>query len=455
LPADHPRAAPPAALPPYPRPAYAWYVVVVLLVAYVLSFVDRDVLSLLVGELKRELTLDDKQIGWLLGAPFALFYATCGIFLAWLADHGSRRWVIFTGVVLWSVATVACGFASTYEQLFVARIGVAVGEAALTPPALSLLKDYFPPERIGRAIGLYTAGVSGGGGLANVIGGAVLPGLLAGGAITLPLAGRLEPWQLMFVLVGLPGVLVALLILTIREPLRREPIATRAAGTLLDCIKHVRQNARLFAPLFIGLAGIAIMAYGVNYWIPEFFRRTYGLGPEELGQVIRWRGWLLLGFGLIGVLTGGWLCDKLRTRYDDGYVRVALIGYAFLIVGYTLLPLMPTPALAIAMVAPATIGGAMPTAAGAAAVISVAPAAMRAQITAIYYFTLNLLGFAIGPFAVAWLTQDVFADESKLRYSLAIVAFMCAAVGALLLLATLVPFRRRIAELAAVPRGLS
>jgi MFS family permease len=420
-------------------------VVVVLLLAYVLSFVDRDVLSLLVGEIKRELALDDKQIGWLLGAPFALFYATCGIFIAWLADRGSRKWVIFAGVMLWSLAIVACGYASTYGELFVARIGVAVGEAALTPPALSLLKDYFPLHRIGRAIGLYTAGVSGGGRFANIIGGAVFPGIVAAGAITLPIAGALQPWQLMLVIVGLPGILVALLVLTIREPERRDVAAADApAAGLASSLQHVRSHAPVFVPLFLGLAGIAIMGYGANYWIPEFFRRTYELDTADYGSIIRTRGVLLVAFGLIRVVGREWLCDILRRRYADAYLRVAQIGYAFLVVGYALLPLMPTPALALAMVAPATLGGAIPTAAGAAAVVSIAPAAMRAQITALYYFTINLVGFAIGPVAVAWLTEDMFKREADLRYALALVAFVTAVGGALLLMLARRPYRERM-----------
>ncbi|MEZ5514748.1 MAG: MFS transporter [Steroidobacteraceae bacterium] len=436
--------------PPYPRPAYAWFVVAVMLAAYILSFIDRDILSLLIGELQRDLSLNDKDIGWLLGAPFALFYATCGIFIAWLADRGSRKWVIAGGVTLWSIATVACGFASNYTELFTARIGVAVGEAALTPPVLSLLRDYFPPERIGRAIGLYTAGVSSGAGIANIIGGSVLPTLVATGAVTVPLAGVLEPWQLMFVVVGLPGLLVALLIATtVREPVRRD--AGTAAGqpvSIPTTLRHLREHAKVFVPLFVGLAGIAIMGYGVNYWVPEFFRRTYALDTETYGFFIRWRGVLLVIFGMLGVIGGGWLCDVLRRKYADGYLRVALIGYAFLIVGYTLLPLMPTPELALAMVIPATLGGAIPTAAGAAAVISIAPANMRAQVTAVYYFTLNLIGFAIGPIAVAWLTEDIFQDENMLRYSLAIVAFVAAAVGAALIMVAVRPYRARSAALA-------
>ena len=207
---------------PYPRPAYAWYVVVVLLLAYVLAFVDREVIAQLVPDIKRSLGISDTKMSLLLGGAFALFYTFFGVLIAYAADRGNRRWIIFTGVVVWSVMTMGCGLASTFVGLFIARVGVGAGEGALNPSALPLLKDYFPPDRIGRAIGLYTAGVSSGSGLAFVIGGSVYPSLQARGPVVWPIVGLVEPWQQMFIWVGMPGVLIALLVLTIREPVRRE-----------------------------------------------------------------------------------------------------------------------------------------------------------------------------------------------------------------------------------------
>ncbi len=156
------------AQPPYPRPAYAWYVVVVLLLAYVLAFVDREVIALLVPDIKHDLGVSDTRMSFLLGGEFAVFYTFFGVLIAWLADRGNRRWLIFGGVTVWSVMTMLCGLAMSYPALFLARVGVGAGEAALNPPALSLIKDYFPPDRMGRAIGLYTAGVSSGSGLAFI-----------------------------------------------------------------------------------------------------------------------------------------------------------------------------------------------------------------------------------------------------------------------------------------------
>jgi MFS family permease len=434
---------------PYPRPAYAWYVVVVLLIAYILAFVDREVMSLLVPDIKRTLGISDTKMSLLLGGAFAIFYTFFGVLIAWFADRGNRRWLIFAGVTVWSIMTMLCGLATSFPTLFMARIGVGAGEAALNPPALSILKDYFPPDRMGRAIGLYTAGVSSGSGLAFVIGGTIYPGVQMAGPVEWPIIGMVEPWQQMFIWVGAPGVLVALLIMTIREPVRREFLKTGLApqaAPIWETLKFICVRWRAFIVLFLALSVLAIMAYGIGFWIPEFLRRTYGLGPVELGSYIRWRGVISIVFGLIGVVSGGWLCDIFRQRYADAYVRVCLVAFVFMAVGYSTFALMPTPTLAILMLIPAYIGAAAPTAAGAAAVVAIAPPNMRAQIVAFYYFTLNFVGFFVGPTAVAMMTDYYFHDEAQLRYSLASVAATVAIIGTALLLYNLKHFRASVAE---------
>ncbi|MEZ5458631.1 MAG: MFS transporter [Steroidobacteraceae bacterium] len=422
---------------PYPRPAYSWYVVVVLLLAYILAFVDREVIALLVPDIKRDLQISDTQMSFLLGGAFAVFYTFFGVLIAWLADSGNRRWLIFAGVTVWSAMTMLCGVATSYWGLFAARVGVGAGEAALNPPAMSLLKDYFPPDRLGRAIGLYTAGVSSGSGLAFIIGGSVYPRVVAAGPAEWPIVGIVQPWQQMFIWVGLPGLVIALLLLTIREPVRREFLRTGAvqrASPVWETMRFLGQRWRAFIVLFFALSVLAIMAYGIGFWIPEFLRRTYALSPEELGTYVQWRGVVTIVFGLIGVIGGGWLCDVLQRKHDDGYIRVCLIAFVFMTIGYSLFALMPTPTLAILLLIPASLGAAAPTAAGAAAVVAIAPPTMRAQITAFYYFTLNFVGFFIGPTAVALVTDYYFADESQLRYSLASVAAFFSLVGFGLLL---------------------
>jgi len=435
--------------PPYPHPIYAWYVVVVLLLAYILAFVDREIIALLVPDIKASLKISDTQMSLLLGGAFAVFYTFFGVIIAWLADRGNRRWLIFGGVAFWSLMTAACGFATSYPALFLARVGVGAGEAALNPSALSMLKDYFPPERIGRAIGLYTAGVSSGSGLAFILGGAIYPKIKAAGPVELPLLGWHEPWQLMFIYVGLPGLLIALLVLTIREPARREFLLTGLkpiASPINQTIAHLFKRWRAFLVLFFALSGLAIMAYGIGFWIPEFLRRSYQLTPEELGFWLQWRGVIVIVFGLSGVLLGGWMSDYFQQRYEDGYVRVCIVSFGIMALGYCLFTLMPSPLLATLFLIPASLGAAAPTAAGAAAVVAISPPTMRAQVIACYYFVLNAVGFFVGPTAVALVTDYYFADESQLRYSMFVVAVVVSVIGLALLVYNLPHFRSAARE---------
>lgn len=436
-------------VPPYPNQAYAWYVVVVLLLAYIIAFIDREIINLLVPDIKASLGINDTQMSLLMGGAFAIFYTFFGLLIAWFADRGNRRGLLFAGIIFWSLATMACGLAVTFPLLFFARVAVGAGEATLNPCALSILKDYFPPERVGRAIGLYTAGVSSGLGIASIIGGMIYPKLRAAGPVEWPILGVLEPWQQMFVWVGAPGLLIGLLLLTVREPARREYLETGKkpeASTLWQTFAHVFQRWRAFILLFLALSGLAIMAYGVGAWVPEFLRRTYHLSDAEYGYWLQVRGYVSIAAGLVGVMVGGWLSDVLQKRHEDGYVRVCLGSFVLVAIGFCGFVLMPTPELAVAMLVPATLGAAAPTAAGAAAVVSIAPPSMRSQCIAMYYFVLNAVGFFVGPTSVAVLTDYVFGDESQLRYSMLVVAAVVSVVSAVLLTWCLPHFRAAVRE---------
>ena len=208
-----------AAEKPY-HPAYAWYVVAVLMLAYVCSFVDRQVLALMVPAVRRDLGISDTQMSLLMGLSFALFYSILGLPIGRLADRSSRRRIIVWGIAVWSVMTALCGAARNYWQLFLARMGVGVGEAALSPPAYSLIADYFPKDRLGTAIGVYSLGIYLGSGLAMMLGGWVTGRVAAAAMWTLPLIGEVRPWQAVFFVIGLPGLLLALWVGTLREPAR-------------------------------------------------------------------------------------------------------------------------------------------------------------------------------------------------------------------------------------------
>ncbi|HSN71965.1 MAG TPA: MFS transporter [Steroidobacteraceae bacterium] len=436
---------------PYPRPAYAWYVVGVLTLAYIFSFIDRQILSLLVEPIKADLGISDTRMSLLLGLSFALFYTVLGIPIARLADVKSRRAIIGAGIFLWSLMTVLCGLSRNYWQLFLARMGVGVGEAALSPAALSMISDYFPRERIGRAISVYKMGISSGQGIAIIVGATVLPLIAALGSIDLPLLGELKPWQAVFVVVGVPGILLAGLLFTVREPVRRHLDGRSVTGSersipMRTVIRYLLENRGTYLRHFIGMSVLTIMAYGIGSWIPAFLVRSYGLDTIEFSRVLTWLGVIVIVSGAIGTLLGGQLADRLGRRYADGYIRAVLIGVAVLIPGYGLFALMPTPELALLLLVPATLGGAIPTAAGTAALMLIAPSQMRAQVSALYYFVINLIGLAVGPTSVALITDFVLRDEADLRYSITIVAFIAGICAAVLLWSLLAPYRRTLAQ---------
>jgi MFS family permease len=425
------------------RPVYAWYVVSLLTLAYICSFIDRQIISLMVGPIKQDLGLTDTEMSYLLGLSFALFYTVFGLLIAIAADRLNRRNIIVAGIAVWTLMTAACGLARGYGQLFLARMGVGFGEGALSPAALSVISDYFPRAKLARAISVYSTGVAVGSGIALLVGGTVIELISTAETVVLPLVGELRPWQAAFVIVALPGMPIALLMFTIREPARRGLLQRPGARwSLRPAARHLREHWRTYAGIYFGMSVLTIMAYGIIGWIPEHFRRSY---DWSIGQVSLWYGLILIVFGPVGAFYGGWLADRFFRRYDDGYLRAGLVGLGFLVPGYALFALMPSPWLSLLLLVPATIGGAMPTTVATASLMQVAPNDMRAMVSALFYFVISMIGLGLGPTSVAMLTDYYFRDESMLRYSITIVAFV-AGLGAVALLAWVRPhFGRSVA----------
>jgi len=435
----------------YPPPTYAWYVVVVLTVAYVVSFLDRQILALLVEPIRNDLGLSDTQMGLIMGAAFALFYTVLGVPIGRLADRYSRRGIIAAGITIWCFMTAACGLSRNFVQLFLARVGVGVGEATLNPSAFSLISDYFPRERRGRAVSFYNMGVSIGAGIAMIVGGWIIAAVSDAPPVVLPVIGELFAWQTVFLVVGLPGLIVAALMTTVREPTRRGKIrmATadggeteelsirRTAGYLLD-------RWRLYGSHFLGMSVVTCIGYAYLFWIPTMFIRTW---QWDIPRISLTYGLVNLIAGPIGVTLAGWLADRLyRSGQQDGPMRACFL-FAFLFVpGSVLAPLMPTAELAVIMLVPASIGAAGVTATGAAALMMVTPNQLRAQATALYYFVINIIGLSIGGAAVGAITDYVFGDELALRYTLALVATGAGLVGFVFLSINLRFYRRAMAE---------
>ncbi|MBM3515660.1 MAG: MFS transporter [Alphaproteobacteria bacterium] len=433
--------------PEYPSSGYAWYVVLVLTLAYIVSFLDRQIMALMVQPIKRDLGISDTEMSLLLGLAFAIFYTILGIPIGRLADQRNRRTIIVASISLWSLMTAMSGFAKGYWTLFLARIGVGVGEAGLTPAALSIISDYFPREKRGRALSVYNAGVGLGAAMAMILGGQVIQYISTQPPVTLPGVGQLFAWQTVFLVVGLPGLLVAALMLTVKEPVRRGKIKLDTGSGASDeipfkaVVAFVTRRWRSFASHFVGMSVVTIIGYAYFSWLPTTFVRTWGW---NIGQISFAYGMIMLFCVPLGVNLGGWVADRLYQKgHKDGHMRSNLYGcWLFLIPFSTVVTLMPNPTLALVMLVPASIGGAWVTATGAASIMMITPNQMRGQITAAYYFVISILGLTIGPTAVAVVTDFVFKDEAMLRYSVAWTVGV-AGIFALVLLHYNLPHYRR------------
>lgn len=413
---------------PYPNQLYAWYVVAVLVLAFTFSFIDRQILSLLVGPIKRDLEISDTQMSLLQGFAFAVFYSIAGLPIGRLVDRHHRINIIAVGVFIWSVMTALCGTARSFLQLFIFRAGVGVGEAALSPSAYSIIADYFPPKRLGFALGVYGMGVYIGAGLALIIGAAVIGLVSNGGGMELPLIGEVYAWQITFFIVGLPGLLVAFWVWTLKEPDRRgymrKTVAEDGTETAVEVpvsevLGYMRTNWRTVVPLNLCYALSAMMAYGVAAWIPTFFVRTYDWSYPQAGW---WYGWVIVIFGTTGVVAGGWMGDVLTSRgIRNGRMMVcAFTGLAAL--PFTVLyPLMDSPWVALVLICFSTFFATFTTGAGPSALQELMPNQMRGFASAALIFVVSIIGLGLGPTSIALATDLLFADEMMLRYSLVVV----------------------------------
>ncbi|MDQ3201409.1 MAG: MFS transporter [Pseudomonadota bacterium] len=428
----------------YPSKARAWGTVTILMMAYVLSFVDRQILNLLVGPIRRDLMISDTQMSLLMGLSFALFYTVCGIPLGRLADTRSRRGLIAFGILFWSAATAACGLARLYWQFLICRIGVGVGEAALSPAAYSLIADSFPAERRATAISVYSMGVYLGSGFAFLFGGLVIKLASAQGDVLLPVLGEVRPWQLIFLALGAAGVLFSLLLLAIREP-ARHGVGAGIAVPLSEVGRYLRANKRTVLCHNFGFAGLAFAGYGSAAWVPTFFIRTYGWDAGQVGIVY---GGIMAVFGCLGIVFGGRLADWMARRgTSDANMRVGLYAALGALPFVVAFPLMESAQWAAILVAPAVFFLSMPFGVAPAAIQEIMPNSMRGQASAIYLFVITLIGLGIGPTAVAVMTDYVFGDDMSLRYSLMIVTSIAVLSSVLLLSLSLKPYRDSVVHL--------
>lgn len=434
----------PAAAPP--GGVYRWYVVGVLSLAYAFSAIDARVLTLLVTPIKASMGLSDFEISLLQGFAFALLYSVAAMPIGRLVDGSKRRTpLIVVGVLLWSVMTMACGLAKTFGGLFMTRVGVGVGEATLSPTAYSLISDYFEKQRRALAISFYAIGYPIGSGLALIIGGALLAYFTKTGPHVMGFFGTLEPWQMVFVAVGMPGIAVALLVATIREPERRETGGLGQAGAIpiREVVAYLRERWRLYGML-IGVTALSgLLAIGTSLWYPTFLIRTYGMTPSQVGLYF---GVLMLVCGTIGTICGGWFSGVLiRRGRTDGNLRIMLFATLVKAVPLVVGPLMPTATLALAFMAVGTLVGQASQGVVLSAIQDVTPNRLRGQVTALTLLAVNLIGLGLGSSLIAAITDFGFGDEGALRYAIAITGAVMLPIMALMLILGMKRYREALA----------
>jgi MFS family permease len=427
---------------PWPDRKRAWYAVGVFAIALMFNFLDRQIMTLLVGPIKRDLSLSDTEISVLIGFAFVSFYVLMGIPISRLVDTYSRRLIVGVGVASWSVMTALCGLANNFWQLFAARVGVGVGESCNGPATYSMLSDLFPREKLPKAIAVLNFGFMFGSGLALIVGGTVIQMVMTRPDVTLPLVGTLRPWQLAFIVVGLPGLLVAALVATIREPVRRgfvrESGKTRRAVPVPEIINFLHDNRHTYGPLFLGTGLKALLAFGTSVWVPEFMIRKFGWTIGDIGLAL---GSILFVVAPLGLLCGGALAERLAKRgYADANLRVVLIASLGLIPTSILFPLMPSAGLALTLMALNTFIGSLGPGPQNAALQVVTPNRMRGQVTALFLAVFNLIGFGLGPTFVALLTDQLFGADRFLPYSLALTAAILGPVAAFVIWRGMKPY---------------
>ena len=419
----------------YPPLLSGWYLVGILFVAYLFSIIDRQVLGLFLVPVQQSLGVSDTQMGLLHGFSFAIFYAVMGLPIARLIDSGNRRLIICIGMFVWSAATVACGFASEYWQLLLCRIFVGVGEATLVPGTVSLIADTFKPHDRGKAMGMFSAGGTTGMGL-SMLAGALLVGYLSTLTFSNPTLAAMETWQLVFVVVGVPGIIISFFLMTTREPGRRNE---QLRAPISEVWGYLKGNGRTYTLLFTAacMYGIAYLAHLA--WTPALLIRRFDLTTPEAGLLF---GLVLIFCAPTGAAFGGYLADHLLKKgITTARVWVSVLATAGLGVFGVLYTLTDNLTVLTVLMVPCVFLSSCYIPCLFAAIQDITPGTMRGQMTAIYSGVENLIGFGLGPLLVGILTDKIFNDPMMIHLSMALVIGIPAVLGVVIFIVGMAPYR--------------
>ncbi|MBN3777087.1 MFS transporter [Burkholderia sp. Ac-20345] len=425
----------------------SWYILVILTLAYSLAYIDRQLLNLLVDPIRHSLAISDTQLSLVQGVAFISAYLIASPLFGRLVDVTNRRNILLVGICLWCIFTALCGKATTFQGLFLARFGVGASEACVFPIALSIIADCFSAKQMPRAMSVFILGPMLGGGLSLVAGGLVIS-FARDVHQQFPMLAGFETWQLAFVLIGLPGILFALLVwLTVREPVRSKVSSGSADErqySTRDSVAFLWARRGFYARILFGVGTLAIVVLGMPAWLPTYLIRAHGMPAALVGFRF---GALVVCCGVAGALSGPWVVRWFERRgYEDASLRTAAFAMIPMLLSCASIPFAPGAIGTLAAAAVTVFFFTLPTACMAASLQLVAPSRMRGLVGALYSFFAQLIGFGLGPTLIALVTDRVFGNPKMVGDSIGIVCTLAAALATWLLFTSLPHYRRLLAE---------
>jgi MFS family permease len=411
----------------------AWWALILLTATYTFSFVDRQIINLLVDPIRNDLSLSDSQVSFLQGLAFVMPYVLLSIPIGRIVDRANRIRVLIIGILVWTVSCVSCGLARNFWQLGVARVGVGAGEASVTPASWSLLADYFPEEKRALPVSLFLMGPYLGAGLSLILGAEVIAWASGLGTVSLPLIGALAPWQLTFMLVALPGLCMALLLPLLTEPVRSERLTSgNEAMSWRAARNFIWPRRGLFGAYLLGAPFVVLVLYALQAWVPSLLIRVHGL---EIVQAGRYYGAIALLAGSAGVLSGPVMSRYLARRGHGGRAPLLTALFSTLL----LIPILMAAGLAtsitwaLILITLASYWVTFPLAWVATGLQNASPNELRGLMAGCYVLSTNLVGLALGPASVALVSDFVFQDSQAIGKSLALVGAVFLPMAALLI----------------------
>jgi MFS family permease len=414
----------------YPSRKTGYSAVVVMTLAQVFAFIDRQIPAMLVEPIKQDFSLNDSQIALLGGAAFSIFYAIMALPIGYAVDRYKRVNVLGTGIFVWSLMTTLAGLANSFGRLFGARIGVAVGEAVMAPVSVSLVSDYFPQNKQGKPMGIITAGVYIGIGATLIGGGYLIDYLTDIGGITIPGIGYFKPWQATFLVVGIPGILISIAAFMLHEPKRLGLSKTQEDDKKINIFSHLVQNKKSLFPMFGGLIFMALIFYSFTFWAPSMMVRTYGLSLTEVGFSL---GVITIIASILGTITSGTVVDFLRSKgHSDAPIRTGMYACIFATPAICLAPLVDSLMLTWLLIGLYLFFISSFAPIGLLAVSGISSNEVKGQMAAVHAFLMMAFGLSLGPQITAFFTDFILMDESKLGMAVAMTGLIVLPLAALL-----------------------